>query len=1016
MDLQRNAAVKLFVTSRDLGNFEDLFPGATRITIQATDHDIQQYLSTHMRSLPLCVRKDAALQNDIKIAIVQATGEMFLLADLHLRSLINVRPSQKAVREALKALKTGPSATTDAFENAMKRINDQPKETSLMAMRTLLLLTYARRPLTVDELCHALAVEADEQDEKFDPDNVPEMEDVLPSCAGLVVVQSRHGAAESSTTTSLETRSFLTFESGNGPSLSSDGNISGYVDGAIVQLVHKSFQDYLSLTKSQWFPHAESIMATICRAYISACEDTESTSDRHFLDYAKSRWGYHHLKAEADSKTTDMDSHSKSSDHGNHSLPNDKKSLSVEFGIRQLSKELGGMRELLFWACTEGRLNLVEILLTTNLDIYTREIGRHSDTDTSQETNTRIIDYAFSYSVTKNGNQAVVECLLAHGASLQRRLQFPKEYVGESFTGRTALEHAVGAGLTDTLRFLLGHPSINTMLVEMKKCRTRMKTRLEKSFVPFRYKGTIKQSPFPWLDSPLPTLVWDSTPLFVAVVRDQDSCLDIILDWMRLNGHEESDETWLRPLQRAMLLGLRYGCVKTLAKLSPLIDVHDYFVDADPDSNPEKISSRQVAIALNSKYTLQTLLAREGVDVPHPDPCDANAISMCTGLTYTKVVHKLLSSNIDVQPGLLVESLLRGNKTDVTLIANRLCSSLDNESPTRFNILYEIFLGALHQQMRLHATQWKRSGYHAARSGDPALEELDAFDLVWDTSVLDRQRSSLEWDFVELILPRVTNSDRSDNPKNTPSSNGTGADPNVPPEKESGIGLQTLFLAIALRERCLVEKLIRWEPSLIDKVDAKGRTGLMAAVCTRSEDVTRFLLESLDKDSAVSTINAKSDAGYSAIAYAVRAHDADQVLRLLETPNFDVWSVFDEVVDGGYPFVWALDMMGDNPICDHICKSLRSDFNIEKLNQAVNQLQRLPKCLYLGDDDTEVYMSLGNRCCVTQSYIGAWRLSNFSWRPDQISKLLMAVVERLCLTRKNRDWSVISLRAWLTCC
>ena len=398
-----------------------------------------------------------------------AVSSRFLLADLHLRSLINVRPSQKAVREALKALKTGPSATTDAFENAMKRINDQPKETSLMAMRTLLLLTYARRPLTVDELRHALAVEADEQDEKFDPDNVPEMEDVLPSCAGLVVVQSRQGAAESSTTTSLETRSFLTFESGNGPSLSSDGNISGYVDGAIVQLVHKSFQDYLSLTKSQWFPHAESIMAAICRAYISACEDIESTTDRHFLDYAKSRWGYHHLKAEADSKTTDMDSHSKSFDHGNHSLPNDKKSLYVEFGIRQLSKELGGMRELLFWACTEGRLNLVEILLTTNLDVYTRQIGRHSDTDTSQETNTRIIDYAFSYSVTKNGNQAVVECLLAHGASLQRRLQFPKEYVGDSFTGCTALEHAVGAGLTDTLRFLLGHPSINTMLVEMKK-------------------------------------------------------------------------------------------------------------------------------------------------------------------------------------------------------------------------------------------------------------------------------------------------------------------------------------------------------------------------------------------------------------------------------------------------------------------------------------------------------------------------------------------------------------------
>lgn len=392
----------------------------------------------------------------------------FLLADLHLRSLVNVRPSQKAVREALKALKTGPSATTDAFENAMKRINDQPKETSLLAMRTLLLLTYARRPLTVDELCHALAVEADEQDEKFDPDNVPEMEDVLPSCAGLVVVQSRHDSPESSTTTSLQTGSFLAFESENGPSLSSEGNMSGYADGAIVQLVHKSFQDYLSLTKSQWFPRAESIMATICRAYISACEDIGSTTDRHFLDYAKSRWGYHHLKAEADSKTTDMDSHSKSSDHDNDSLPNDKTNLSVEFGIRQLSKELGGMQELLFWACEEGRINLVEILLTTNLDIYTRQIKRDSDTDTSQHTNTRIIDYAFSCSVTKNGNQAVIECLLAHGASLLCRLQFPKEV--DLFTGCTALEHAVGAGLTDTLRFLLGHPSIDAMLVEMKKC------------------------------------------------------------------------------------------------------------------------------------------------------------------------------------------------------------------------------------------------------------------------------------------------------------------------------------------------------------------------------------------------------------------------------------------------------------------------------------------------------------------------------------------------------------------
>lgn len=307
----------------------------------------------------------------------------FLLADLHLRSLMNVRPSQKAVREALKALKTGPSATTDAFENAMRRIKDQPKETSLMAMRTLLLLTYARRPLAVDELCHAVAVEVDEQDGEFDPHNVPEMEDVLPSCAGLVVVQSRHENAGSSAT-SLGTRPYLPYEAEDGSLSCSDGNTPGYANNAIVQLVHKSFQDYLSLTKSQWFPHAESIMATICRAYISACEGTVPVDDRPFLDYAKSRWGYHHLKAEADGATTEMDGNLNLPSPRESSLPTDKKSLSVEFGIRQLSKELGGMQELLYWACTEGRINLVEVLLTTNLEIYTRQLGRDSnDSDSS---------------------------------------------------------------------------------------------------------------------------------------------------------------------------------------------------------------------------------------------------------------------------------------------------------------------------------------------------------------------------------------------------------------------------------------------------------------------------------------------------------------------------------------------------------------------------------------------------------------------------------------------------------
>lgn len=958
VEIQQKTAVSLFVTSRDLGNFEDLFPGATRITIQATDHDIQQYLSTHMRSLPLCVRKDPALQNEVKIAIVQAAGEMFLLADLHLRSLMNVRPSQKAVREALKGLKTGPSATADAFEKAMRRINDQPKETSLMAMRTLLLLTYARRPLTVDELCHALAVEADDQDGEFDPHNVPEMEDVLPSCAGLVVVQSRHQAV-GSTAASLGTHSYLQYDPEDRTSTSPHELVHEYANNAVVQLVHKSFQDYLSLTKSEWFPRAESIMATICRAYMSACEGLESPTDRPFLEYAKSRWGYHHLKAEADSATpeTDCDPEVTHGQARNNSLSADKQSLSMQFGIRQLSKELGGMQELLFWACKEGRHNLVEVLLTTNLDVYTQQLdqsprdpGNFPDeatdgedgTPATQPTGARLIDYALSYSVSKSGNQAVIECLVAHGASLGRRLQFPKEHEGETFIGRTALDHSVWAGLTDILKFLLHHVSIDSMLEELKKSKIRVKPRMERILVPFQVGSTVKQAIFPCLASRSSILIWDTTPLIAAVYHDQDSCLDIILDWMRSQGHQASDETWLQPLKRAMLLGLQQRSLKTLVKVSQIIGIHDELAGMDTGPNQEQINVRHIGIALNSKYPLRTLLANEGVVIPQPDPCGAYAICIATASSYTDVVQTLLSSNVEIQPQLLVDSLFRGNTNDVALIAHRLCERIcGDESLNRFDILHEILFGALHQHMLLHDKHWKRSEHYKSRSDD--LANIDAFDLIWDTSVLDLQRSRLEWDFMDVILQDANN-------PITSSSSPTGASLNAAPGTASSPNLQTLFLAIGLRDRELVDKLIQYDPSLVHQTDAKGRTALMAAVCTRCEALTSLLIESLDEASAASTINAVSETGYSAIAYAVRAHHVGQVECLLENPGLDAWSVFHEVVGGGSPFVWALDMMPDNDICEYISRSLMNHPNRERLSHATQQLHRLPKRIYLGED------------------------------------------------------------------
>lgn len=414
VDLQQDTGVNLFVTSRNITGDQNHY-SSNRPRPSAVFINTHGKLAAMRAQEPYpagrhqgcnhsgCwgnVRADSLFspcQQVISNRFLTTILSRFLLADLHLRSLRNVRPSQKAVRNALKALTTGPSAATDAFENALKRIIGQQGNTSRMAMRTLLLLTYARRLLTVDELCHAIAVEVDEEDGELDEDNVPEIEDVLPSCAGLVVVQSRHGPAADAAST-LYPRSCVPSGPQNGSSSSSYGHILDDMKNNVVQLIHKSFQDYLSLTKSQLFPRAESIMDTICRAYISACEGAESATDRHFLYYAETRWGYHHLKAEADTAATEMDSDLNLSVRRKDPLPIEKKNLSagVEFGVRQLSKELGGSQELLFWACKESRLNLVEVLLTTNFDIYNRQLEDDSDDSDSDE----VCEYQVVYVVS----------------------------------------------------------------------------------------------------------------------------------------------------------------------------------------------------------------------------------------------------------------------------------------------------------------------------------------------------------------------------------------------------------------------------------------------------------------------------------------------------------------------------------------------------------------------------------------------------------------------------------------
>lgn len=208
----------------------------------------------------------------------------FLLAHLYLSALAD-KPTPKAVRIALRQFnqqssssrvegveglgakmgddKTGPLEL--AYSDAMERIQEQGPGRKRLAREVLAWITCSRRPLTTDELQHALAIEVGTN--KLDRDNIPEVEDMVSACCGLVAVDDESG---------------------------------------IIRLVHFTTQQYLNQTRPLWFPDDDTHghIATACVTYLSFDDFANGicVTDREyerrleqykFYEYAAQNWGFH---------------------------------------------------------------------------------------------------------------------------------------------------------------------------------------------------------------------------------------------------------------------------------------------------------------------------------------------------------------------------------------------------------------------------------------------------------------------------------------------------------------------------------------------------------------------------------------------------------------------------------------------------------------------------------------------------------------------------------------------------
>ena len=170
-------------------------------------------------------------------------------------------PTKRGVRKALGVLPDGIDKT---YSEAWHRVCNQSPQRAELGKRILSWIVHATRPLRVQELRYALAIE--DNDEEIDPDGLLDVATLTSFCAGLVIVDEQRG---------------------------------------LFSLVHPTTQEYFDKYKGVLFPAAHEKIAATCITYLhmepfrseGALDDYEASYERHctchLLSYAAVNWGFH---------------------------------------------------------------------------------------------------------------------------------------------------------------------------------------------------------------------------------------------------------------------------------------------------------------------------------------------------------------------------------------------------------------------------------------------------------------------------------------------------------------------------------------------------------------------------------------------------------------------------------------------------------------------------------------------------------------------------------------------------
>ncbi|KAL6812416.1 hypothetical protein J3E69DRAFT_121560 [Trichoderma sp. SZMC 28015] len=265
--LRDKSKVNIFATSRLIPEIMEKFEAYKRMEIRATEDDVRRYVhgqldGGNMEHLPSLIKHKPDLKDEIIKGISDAVDGMFLLAKIYLDTLVD-KVTVADVREAVLHLPKQVSGSGEdkrleilnqAYESAWERINGQKEGFRNLATRVLAWISSAKRPLSTKELQHALAVKIGM--DELDEDAIPQVQDMVSFCAGLVTVDE---------------------------------------ESDVIRLAHYTTQEFFDRKKSDWFPNAEAMIAETCISYLSLGDFGEyflKESDLGEVELAQSNLDY----------------------------------------------------------------------------------------------------------------------------------------------------------------------------------------------------------------------------------------------------------------------------------------------------------------------------------------------------------------------------------------------------------------------------------------------------------------------------------------------------------------------------------------------------------------------------------------------------------------------------------------------------------------------------------------------------------------------------------------------------